>query len=167
MNKTENTAESSNTLVRAKARRKIDGKIIAQMARLVARNLTESEAARVCLLEPRHWFEWKSRAGRHEKWQAMMESFRAQQIDHWIKRMEQSADGRGGVKYPDWRSAAALLKFYSSRFADSPRPEPAAQPPQVQVNILIETFKRLLPEPTPAQLPAVTTPKHIEDEKKA
>jgi hypothetical protein len=90
------------------------------MAKAVATMLTESEAARLCGIEPRSWFEWKSRAGRSGKFAGQVEAYSAAQIDGLLKRVQKSADGVD-VKFPDFRAALALLKFKSQqRFGDSP-----------------------------------------------
>ena len=122
-NQPTDTAKASNTPSRAKASRKIDAEVIAQMAQAVATMLTESEAARRCGIEPRHWFEWKSRAGRAGKFAALLEEFRANKIAGLLDRVQKSADGVD-VKFPDFRAALALLKFQDrARFGDSPTVE--------------------------------------------
>lgn len=129
------TPQKSRNIVRAREasprRRHIDARTIAEMARLVARMLTESEAARKCGLEPSAWFSFKSRAGQNERWTALLEAYRATRIDSLLDRVEQSAQGKGGVKYPDWRAAAQLLKFTDTgRFGDAP---------SVQNNVTVQT----------------------------
>ena len=122
-NQTTNTPASCNVVTRAKASRKIDAAVITQMAKAVATMLTESEAARRCGIEPRHWFEWKSRAGRAGKFAALLEEFRANKIAGLLDRVQKSADGID-VKFPDFRAALALLKFQDrARFGDSPTVE--------------------------------------------
>jgi hypothetical protein len=122
-NQPPNTAKASNTPTRAKASRKIDAEVIAQMAQAVATMLTESEAARRCGIEPRHWFEWKSRAGRAGKFAGLLEQFRGNKIAALLERVQKSADGVD-VKFPDFRAALALLKFQDkARFGDSPTVE--------------------------------------------
>jgi hypothetical protein len=119
-NQPTDTPEASNTPTRAKASRKIDAEVIAQMAQAVATMLTESESARRCGIEPRHWFEWKSRAGRAGKFAGLLEEFRANKIAGLLERVQKSADGVD-VKFPDFRAALALLKFQDrARFGDSP-----------------------------------------------
>jgi hypothetical protein len=114
------TTEACNTPTRAKVRRKIDAEVIASMAKAVAKMLTESEAARLCGIEPRHWFEWKSRAGRDIRFAALLEQVRASRINHLLERVEKSADGID-TKFPDFRAALALLKITDQkRFGDSP-----------------------------------------------
>ena len=69
---------------------------------------------------PQAWFSWKSRHNRSEKFAALLEEFRAGRIDSLITKMESAADGVN-MKQPDWRAAAALLKFVDlKRFGDSP-----------------------------------------------
>jgi hypothetical protein len=122
-NQPTDTPEASNTPTRAKASRKIDAEVIAQMAQAVATMLTESEAARRCGIEPRHWFEWKSRAGRAGKFAGLLEEFRANKIAGLLERVQKSADGVD-VKFPEFRAALALLKFQDkARFGDSPTVE--------------------------------------------
>lgn len=122
-NQPTDTPKASNTPSRAMASRKIDAEVIAQMAQAVATMLTESEAARRCGIEPRHWFEWKSRAGRAGKFAALLEEFRANKIAGLLDRVQKSADGVD-VKFPDFRAALALLKFQDrARFGDSPTVE--------------------------------------------
>jgi hypothetical protein len=103
--------------------RKIDASTIAQMARLVAKMLTESEACRRLGVKPRTWFDWKSRAGRNQKFADLLEAYRADRIESLIDRIEKSANGID-VKYPDFRAALALLKITDQRrFGDSPAVE--------------------------------------------
>jgi hypothetical protein len=120
-NQTPDTPEALDILTRAMPRRKIDATCIAEMAKLVAKMLTESEACRRLGIKPRTWFDWKSRCGRDEKFSAMLEAYRARRFEGLIERIEASAEGTGGVKYPDWRAALALLKIGDQkRFGDSP-----------------------------------------------
>jgi hypothetical protein len=141
------------------------------MAQAVATMLTETEAARRCGIEPRHWFEWKSRAGRDGKFAALLEEFRANKIAGLLERVQKSADGID-VKFPDFRAALALLKFQDQkRFGDSPAL--AMNPtPLIQISIIHEQLKRVigfddvksLPSSAPAgePLPASVeiTPEH-------
>jgi len=124
------TAETSDIPARARARRKIDASVISAIARLCAKSLTESEACRLIGIEPRHWFDWKSRASRSEKFAALLEEFRAGRIDSLIAKIENAADGIG-LKQPDWRSAAFLLSLCDKRRfgqqADAPPPPPMTQ----------------------------------------
>jgi len=137
------TAQTCNNPTRAKIRRKIDGSVIAQMAQAVSTMLTESEAARLCGLEPRHWFEWKSRAGRAGKFGALLEEFRANKIAGLLERVQKSADGVG-VKFPDFRAALALLKFQDQkRFGDSPVVA-TNQTPVIQISIIHEQLKKVI-----------------------
>jgi hypothetical protein len=117
------TASNGNNPTRTRASRRIDAATISEIARLCARQLSESEACRKIGIKPQHWFSWKSRHNRSEKFAALLEEFRAGRIDDLITKIEKSADGIG-LKQPDWRAAAALLKFADmKRFGDSPAVE--------------------------------------------
>ena len=122
-NETPETANNDDIHAGAIARRRIDAKAIATIAKLCAKQLTEAEACRRLGIEPRAWFNFKHRAKRGEKFKALVESFRAQRIEHLIERIEKSADGID-TKYPDFRAALALLKIADrQRFGDSPTVE--------------------------------------------
>ena len=138
-NQTPDTAKNSETSTRAKPRRKIDPGVISAIARLCAKSLTESEACRQIGIEPRHWFDWKSRASRSDKFAALLEEFRAGRIDSLIARIENAADGKG-LKQPDWRAAAHLLAIADAkRFSDSGMRNTV----QVNVNAPPSTFMGL------------------------
>src|ERR1017187_8478823 len=61
---TGDTANNDDILARATARRRIDATAIAGIAKLVAKNLTESEACRRLGIQPRVWFNFKDREDR-------------------------------------------------------------------------------------------------------
>ena len=154
--------QTCNAPTRGKPRRKIDAAVIAQMAKAVAKMLTESEAARLCGIEPRHWFEWKSRAGRSDRFSALLEQVRANRINHLIERVEKSADGID-TKFPDFRAAVQLLKYADmKRFGDSPAV--AMNPlPTIQISIIHEQLKKVIGFDPPAKaLPPA--PKQISPE---
>jgi hypothetical protein len=119
-NQLPDTSINDNNPTRTRANRRIDAATISEIARLCARQLSESEACRKIGIKPQAWFSWKSRHNRSEKFAALLEEFRAGRIDSLITKIEKSADGIG-LKQPDWRAAAALLKFADlKRFGDSP-----------------------------------------------
>jgi hypothetical protein len=113
-NQPPNTAESGDISARARADRRIDAQTISEVARLCAKGLTESEACRRLGVKPRHWFDWKTRHNRLEKFNELLEAFRADRIDSLIEKIEKSADGKG-LKQPDWRAAAHLLSIADAR----------------------------------------------------
>ena len=113
-NETPETANNDDILACAIARRRIDAKTIAAIAKLCAKQLTESESCRRLGIQPRAWFNFKTRAGRGEKFGALLESYRAHRIQHLIERIEKSADGID-TKFPDFRAALALLKIADQR----------------------------------------------------
>jgi hypothetical protein len=105
--------------VPARARRRFDEKSISTIARLVARSLTESEAARLLGYEPRAWFNFKARGRNDERFCALLEKFRAARVDSLVARIEKSANGVD-LKQPDWRAASQLLSHVDPRrFSDS------------------------------------------------
>jgi len=112
------TGDNGDIPARTRAKRRIDAKTIASIARLCAKSLTESEACRLLKITPKHWFNWKSRHKRAERFAALLEEFRAGRIQDLIARVEKSADGEG-MKQPDWRAAAFLLSVADKRFSTS------------------------------------------------
>jgi hypothetical protein len=163
------TAKSSEIpRTRAKPRRKIDPGVISAIARLCAKSLTESESCRQIGIEPRHWFDWKNRASRSDKFAALLEEFRAGRIDDLIAKIENAADGIG-LKQPDWRAAAHLLAIADAkRFSDSGMRNAV----QVNVNLAapvidmndpaIKSMLDKYPEPKPLQLASMEV-KQIEN----
>jgi hypothetical protein len=117
MNTTNTTPKCDD--IPARARRRFDEKSISAIARLVARCLTESEAARLLGYEPRAWFNFKARVRNNERFCALLEKFRAERVDSLVARMEKSANGVD-LKQPDWRAASQLLSHVDPRrFSDS------------------------------------------------
>lgn len=113
------TANNDDIPARAIARRRIDAVAIAEIAKLCAKQLTESEACRRLGIQPRAWFNFKDRAGRGDKFKALLEAYRADRIESLIARIEKSANGQE-VKFPDWRAAQFLLSVADARrFSDS------------------------------------------------
>src|ERR1017187_9060923 len=113
-NQTPDTANNDDIPARAIARRRIDAVAIAEIAKLCAKQLTESEACRRLGIQPRAWFNFKDRAGRGEKFKALLEAYRADRIESLIARIEKSANGQD-VKFPDWRAAAFLLSVTDAK----------------------------------------------------
>jgi len=150
------TAETSEQPTRAKPHRKIDAATIAGMAKLCAKMLNESEACRRLGIRPKAWFDWKSRANRTARFAEMLEAFRADRIESLIDRIEKSANGTGGVKYPDWRAALAILKFTDQkRFGEVPAVENKPCP-AVTITLIHQELKKVIgfDSPAPALPPA-------------
>jgi len=140
------TPQDLDVSTRAKLNRKIDAGVIAQMAKLVAKMLSETESCRRLGIKPRTWFDWKSRARRNEKFDELLEAFRADRIEQLINRIEKSANGED-LKYPDWRAALALLKITDQkRFGDSPATD-ANPPASVCVNVMVDAIRRVYAGP--------------------
>jgi len=164
------TTKTSETPTRTRARRKIDPGVISAIARLCAKSLNESEACRQIGIEPRHWFDWKSRASRSEKFAALLEEFRAGRIDSLIAKIENAADGVN-MKQPDWRASAHLLAIADAkRFSDS------GMRASVEVNVNLRQIvdvnspeiRAMLdkyPLPKPVEIAASVEPKQLENAK--
>jgi hypothetical protein len=136
------TAESKEVSTRAKPTRKIDAVTIAEMAKLCAKMLTETESCRRLGIRPKAWFDLKARSNRVEKFAELLEAFRADRIEQLIDRIEKSAKGED-LKFPDWRAALALLKITDQkRFGDTPVGD--LHPPAVlNVNVMLDAVKRV------------------------
>ena len=148
--------------------RAIDGTTIAEIARLTAKMLTESEACRRLGINPRRWFDWKTRHSRAEKFAALLEEFRAGRIDSLIAKIEASADGIG-LKGPDWRAAAFLLSVSDKhRFGTQADITPApTQPPMISEKVLLAVLDKLfVPSAKPVvEIAASVEPRQLPDAK--
>ncbi len=121
---------------------------IAAVARLVSRNLTESEAARRLGIRVASWFSFKSRGKNNEKFAALLEEFKAGRIDDLISKIESAADGVN-MKQPDWRAAAALLKYVDiNRFGDKSTFEVNTPMPVINIALMEKTLDRVFAEHT-------------------
>jgi hypothetical protein len=153
------TASNVNNPTRTRQNRRFSAKTISEIARLCAKQLSESEACRLLKIRPQSWFSWKARHNRSEKFAALLEEFRAGRIDDLISKIEKSADGIG-LKQPDWRAAAALLKFADmKRFGDSPAVEIYNAPlisddTAARVIALFQRQKALAAQSAPKQIQA-------------
>ena len=161
----QNADISTRTMAKKPAARKIDATIIAEIARLVARQLTESEACRQLGIEPRQWFDWKSRASRSERFAGLLEAHRANRIDDLIKKIEAGADGVG-MKQPDWRAAAFLLsvtdkKRFGPQAEAAPSPQLAGQVSEATLLKVLSMLKAERAKPV-IDIPA-SEPKQITD----
>jgi len=152
-----NTALTSVIPTRTRA---IDATTISEIAKLTARQLTESEACRRLGVKPKNWFDWKSRHNRTEKFAALLEAHRANRIDSLIEKIEAGADGKG-MKQPDWRAAAFLLTVTDRhRFGPSAETQapPAPATSEAVLNALLAMSQKVfanLKQP-PQQPPAIT-----------
>ena len=154
---------NGNNHAHTRANRRVDATTISEIARLCARQLSESEACRKIGIVPQAWFSWKSRHNRSEKFAALLEEFRAGRIDDLITKIEKSADGIG-LKQPDWRAAAALLKFVDmKRFGDSPQVASNNTPhPIVSESSLKEILDRVFGAKA-VKIESAPVPKQIQD----
>jgi hypothetical protein len=122
---------SDNPARTGAAKRRIDAKTIAEIARLSAKSLTESEACRLLTIDPKTWFNWKSRHSRSAKFAGLLEEFRAGRINDLVARIEKSANGED-LRQPDWRAASFLLAVADAK-RYSPTPTTVQQDNRVQV----------------------------------
>ena len=125
-----NTQNSEDIPARARTR-KLTITTIRQIAKLVARGLTESEACRRLGIEPHAWFNFKTKAKNDSRFSAELETAQAADFDQNIQGIEAAGAGKG-LKQPDWRARAWLLTVKApKRFSD------AAQRAQLDVNVSV------------------------------
>jgi hypothetical protein len=102
------------------------------MAELLARRLTETEAAGVLGIAPRSWFRWKQRQRNSGRFDALRETLTGRRIAAHLKNIEDGAVGAGVHKRADWRASKAVLEMADPhRFAGR---EPAPEPPRAPVD---------------------------------
>lgn len=98
--------------------RMFDIQSVSEVSQLVAKGVTESEAATLIGRTPAAWFSWKARRGNDEKFKEALERARATRINGLIQTIEKSATGEG-MKQRDWRAADRLLAYVApERFKD-------------------------------------------------
>jgi hypothetical protein len=125
-----NTQNSEDIPARARTR-KLTITTIRQIAKLVARGLTESEACRRLGIEPHAWFNFKSKAKNDSRFKAELETADADRIHNCIEGIEDAGEGKG-MRQKDWRANAWLLSTsHPKRFSD------AAQRASVSVDLSV------------------------------
>ena len=75
---------------------------------LVAKRMTESEAALALGYSPRRWFVFKDRAKMRPKIDELLTRTRAAQLKSHLENIEDAQTGKNGHR-PDWRASAHLL----------------------------------------------------------
>ena len=115
------TPETKDAASRALPRRKLDATTITEIAKLVARGLTESESCRQLEINPAKWFDWKSRCNREQKFGDKLEKLRAVRLDWLLDQVEKSAAGEG-LKMRDWRASKFLLEVLDRRRFNTDKP---------------------------------------------
>jgi hypothetical protein len=164
-NQPADTATNEDISARTRANRRIDATTISEIARLCARQLTESEACRKIGIRPRHWFNWKDKHNRSEKFAALLEAFRANRIDDLITRVEKSANGQD-VKNPDWRAAAFLLSVTDAKRFSNNATQSTSTPAQAiadEVLLKIAATMRQSRLGKAAIVETASAPKQIQD----
>ncbi len=90
-------------------RAKILPEDIEQIAVMVAKRMTETEACAVVGLDPMSWFKAKHRHLKDGKFEKLVVQVRGQYVNARLTEIEQSARGEG-MKQRDWRAAAWLAQ---------------------------------------------------------
>lgn len=112
---TECTVEQLTALSKAQPvpkpakRAKILPEDIEQIAILVAKRMTETEACAVLGLDAQHWFQVKCRKMADGRFEKLVAQVRGQYVNARLTEIEQSARGEG-MKQRDWRAAAWLAQ---------------------------------------------------------
>lgn len=101
---------------------------VKDLAKLVAKGITESEAATLLGRTPAQWFSFKCVSKNNDRFKEALEIARAARIQWCFEKIENAADGKG-MKQPDWRAADRLLQHTADRFKDQ------AQPAQIAVGV--------------------------------
>jgi hypothetical protein len=119
---------------RTRQRAKITRQDVREVAKLVAKRLTEAEACECLGIRPRTWYGWRENHKNQAEYSALLTRVRGQYIRANLAQMEKAAAGKGGVRH-DWRAADRLNAITApDRYAapQSPPAElPAAVPPSV------------------------------------
>jgi len=101
---TENTQNSNDIPPRTRGR-KLTVTTIRQIAKLVALGLNESEACRRLGIDPRAWFNFKSRGKNDDRFKAELETAQAADFEQNLRGIADAGEGKG-LKQPDWRARA-------------------------------------------------------------
>jgi hypothetical protein len=154
---------------RKRQRAKITRQDVREIAKLVAKRLTEAEACECLGIRPRSWYGWRESHKNQAEYTALLTRVRGEYLRANLAQMEKAAAGKGGVRH-DWRAADRLNAITApDRYAASQPPPaelPAAVPPSV-VNCwialayakpspgqVVDTESKLLPETTEPAPPA-------------
>ena len=138
------TQDSSNLPTRTR-RRAFTLKTIRAIAKLVSRQLTESEACRRLGIEPKQWFQFRSRSRNDDRYKAELETQDAEFFDMATKGIEDAGNGVG-MRQKDWRALAWLASVKAPRrFSDSAvRTQAALEPPKpnpININLILTGLK--------------------------
>jgi hypothetical protein len=118
-------------------KRKITIADIDEMAKLVAKRMTEREAALLLGITPQSWYQFRSRNKSSAKFEQSLTRARGAFIAANLREMEKAAGGKDGVRH-DWRAADRLNQIAApDRFAPQPPPPP---PPPVVPQVTISMW---------------------------
>ena len=149
--------------------RKITMSDVQAIAKMVARGMTETEAAHRMDIQQSLWFNWKNRAKRCDKFNEILARMKSCRIDTLLGEIDKAASGSEGVRH-DWRAADRLLSIADSRFSQANRSD------QTTVNVSLvspdrmEIISRMVRERVAqiagSQVQPKSIPKSIEDSDK-
>ena len=110
-------SESSPESILKPIKRKITLPDVKQIASLVAKCHTETEAAMLCGFSAKQWFKWKERAKSSGKFDVLLAGMKANYINGNLAQIEKAANGTHGIRH-DWRAADRLNAIIApERFA--------------------------------------------------
>ena len=137
-------------------RRKITLQDIQEMANLVARRMTEKEAALLVGIEPRTWYQFRARHADSAEFEAALTRTRAEYVRANLREMERAAAGKGGIRH-DWRAADRLNQIVKPDVYGLQAQAQAPQAPPLLDNRTIEillsaAYKSTKPEPEPGRV---------------
>jgi len=144
--------------------RNIDETVAKEMAKLVAKRITEAGAAMILGIKPTAWYVWKSR--NKDKFSNLLMYVRESKINAMLDSIDEAGDGKvvetedGPVVLAraDWRAKSWLLEraIAPERFAK--QPEQIAPAPAINVQILSSLAEQVFGKVTDAE---VIAPKAI------
>ena len=114
--------------VRTRRRAQITRKDVENIARLVAKRLTEAEACECLGIRPRTWYGWRETHKNQTEYSALLTRVRGQYLRANLAEIEKAAGGKAGVR-PDWRAAAHLTQVVAPERYLPQQPQPALPTP--------------------------------------
>ena len=139
-----NPDDNQSGIIRKGKARKLNIQDVQGIARLVSESfLTETEACHVLGIQPNRWFIFKQRAKIQAKFESLTTRIKGSQIENCIKRIQDSGDGRGGVKQPDWRAKAFILNVIDrKRFGTTGDAIDVNRPQNYNITIITDSIRR-------------------------
>jgi hypothetical protein len=152
---------TKTTPVERKRRRvQISRRDVREVAKLVAKRLTEAEACECLGIRPRTWYGWREIHRNQAEYAGLLTRVRGQYIRANLREMEKASVGQGGHR-PDWRAADRLNAIVAPDRYAAPQPPPAELPatvPPATVNVWIDLAYA---KPAPGQVVDVQSSKQL------